>query len=93
MALGDSGALHCFVSETLVAKFELLVLPGDGIEVTLADRSQVEVSMTCFVLLVVCSACLQALHHVFQHQVLPRLNDDIVLGINWLQATNPVIDW
>ena len=56
LALVDSGALHCFVSEALVAKFELLLLPGDCMEVMLADRSQVEASKTCLVPLVVCSA-------------------------------------
>ena len=25
--------------------------------------------------------------------VLPELNRDIVLGIDWLQATDPVINW
>ena len=38
MALVDSSASHCFVSEVLVTKFELLVLPGDCMEVTLADK-------------------------------------------------------
>ena len=56
VALVDSNALHCFVSETLVAKFGLPVLPGDGMEMMLADRSQVEASKTCLVPLVVCSA-------------------------------------
>ena len=57
VALVDSGALHCFVSETLAARFGLPVLPGDGMEVTLADGRQVEASKTCLVPLVVCSAC------------------------------------
>ena len=56
VALVDSGALHCVVSEMLVAKFGLLVLPGDCMEVTLADGSQVEAFKTCLVPLVVCSA-------------------------------------
>ena len=33
MALVDSGATHCFVSEALVTKFGLLVKPGVGIDV------------------------------------------------------------
>ena len=56
VALVDNGALHCFMSETLVAKFELPVLPGDGMEVILADRSHVKASKTYLVPLVVCSA-------------------------------------
>ena len=57
VALVDSGALHCFVSETLVTKFELQVLPGDGMDVKLANRSQVKASKTCMVPLVVCAVC------------------------------------
>ena len=93
MALVDSGALHCFVSEMLVARFELPVLPGDGMEVTLADSNQVEVSKTRLVPLVVCTVHYQALHCVVKCQVSPRLNHDTVLVLNWLQVTNPVIDW
>ena len=57
VALFDSDALHCFMSEMLVAKFELLVLPRDGMEVALADGSQVEACKTCLVPLVMCSEC------------------------------------
>ena len=39
VALIDSGATHCFVLATLVAKFELPVKPGGSMEVTLADGS------------------------------------------------------
>ena len=93
VALADSGATHCFVSEALVTKFGLLVKPGVGMDVTLSDGSQVLASQTCLVPLVVCSACCQALHCVVECRVLPQLNHDVVLGVDWLQATNPVIDW
>ena len=39
VALVDSGATHCFVLATLVAKFELPVQPGGSMDVMLADRS------------------------------------------------------
>ena len=39
VALIDIGATNCFVSATLVAKFELTVKPGGSMEVTLADGS------------------------------------------------------
>ena len=55
VALVDSGAMHSFVCTALVSKFSLLVKPGGDMEVTLADRNQVEVSQTCCVPLVVCS--------------------------------------
>ena len=93
VAFVDSGALHCFVSETLVAEFELPVLPGDGMEVMLADGSQVKASKTCLVPLVVCSAYYQALHCVFECRLLPKLNHDIVLGVDWLQVTNTSSDY
>ena len=54
VALVDSGAMHS-VSAALVSKFSLPVKPGGDMEVTLADGSQVEVSQTCCVPLVVCS--------------------------------------
>ena len=93
VALVDSGTTHCFMSEALMTKFGLPVKPGVGMDVTLADGSQVLVLKTCLVPLVVCSAHCQALHCVVECRVLPQLNHDIVLGVDWLQATNPVIDW
>ena len=56
VAFVHSSVLHCFASESLVAKLELLVLPGDGMEVMLADGSQAKASKTCLMPLVVCSA-------------------------------------
>ena len=93
VALVDSGATHCFVSEALVAKFGLPVKPGVGMDVMLADRSKVLALQTCLVLVVVCSACCQVLHCVVECCVLLQLNHYVVLGVDWLQATNPVIDW
>ena len=69
VALFDSSVSYCFVSETLVAKLGLPVLPGDGMEVMLAGESQVEASKTCLVPLVVCSAHYQALNCVIKCQV------------------------
>ena len=54
VALVDSGAMHSFVSTELVSRFSLPVKPGGDMEVTPADRSQVEASQTCCVPLVVC---------------------------------------
>ena len=93
VALIDSGARHCFVSEALVTKFGLPAKPGVGMDVMLADGSQVLALQTCLVPLVVCSACCQTLHCVVAFHVLPQLNHDVVLGVDWLQATNPVINW
>ena len=62
-------------------------------DVTLADGGQVSASHTSLVALVVCAERGRALHCVVKCHVLPELNHDIVLGIHWLQATNPVINW
>ena len=47
----------------------------------------------CLVLLTVCADRGIALHTVVCCHVLPCLNHDVVLGIHWLLAANPVIDW
>ena len=44
VALIDSGKMHCFVSEALVTKLGLPVKPDLGMDVILANRSQVLVS-------------------------------------------------
>ena len=62
-------------------------------DVTLADGSKVSALHTCLVPLVVCAEHGRALHCVVKCCVLPELNNDVVLGIHWFQATNPVIDW
>ena len=55
MVLVDTGESHSYVSAELVSKFSLPMMPGGDMEVTLADRSQVQASETCCVPLVVCS--------------------------------------
>ena len=67
--------------------------PVGDMEVMIADGSQVEASQICFVPLVVCSGDCYALHCTVNCRVLPQLNHDVVLGADWLQATNPNIDW
>ena len=47
----------------------------------------------CLVPLIVCVDRGIALHTVVCCRVLPSLNHDVVLGIDWLRASNPVIDW
>ena len=47
----------------------------------------------CLVPLIACANGGIALYIVVECHVLPWLNHDIVLGIDWLQASNPVINW
>ena len=79
VALIDSGATHCFVSATLVAKFELLVKPGGSMDVMLVGGSLVSALHTCLVPLVVCAERGRALYCVVKCHVLPELNHNIVL--------------
>ena len=76
-----------------MTSFGLPMVSGESMEVTLADGSQVSASHTCLVPLIVCADGGIALHTVVKCRVLPWLNHDVVLGIDWLQASNPVIDW
>ena len=62
-------------------------------DVTLANGSQVSALYMCLIPLVVCAQCGRALHCMVKCHVPPDLNHNVVLGIDWLQATNPVIDW
>ena len=48
---------------------------------------------TCLVPLIVCADKGIALHTVVRCCVLPSLNYDIVLGIDWLWASKTVINW
>ena len=60
---------------------------------TLADGSQISALHTCLVPLVLCAKRGRGLHCVVNHCVFPELNHSVVVGIDWLQATNPVINW
>ena len=61
--------------------------------VTLADGSTATATSTSIVPLVLCSISGQAMFVAVECRVLPKLNHDVVLGVDWLQDTNPVIDW
>ena len=54
VALVDSGAMHSFVAQELVQKYQLPVTVDDGMQVTLADGSLVTSSTFCKVPLVSC---------------------------------------
>ena len=46
VSLVDSGASHSFVAANVVKKYQLTVILGTSMVVTLADRSQVTISET-----------------------------------------------
>ena len=76
-----------------MSKHGLAVSPGQSMLVTLADGSNVEASEMCVVSLVFCSDTGCAISCMVECRALPRLNHDVVLGHNWLQHVNPVINW
>ena len=47
VALVDSGTSHSFVAAKLVKKYQLTIILGTSMVVTLADDSQVTTSETC----------------------------------------------
>ena len=49
LAFVDSGASHSFVAAKLAKKYQLTVIMGKSMVVTLADSSQVTKSETCSV--------------------------------------------
>ena len=54
IALGDNSASHSFVAAKLVEKYQLTIILGTSMVVTLADGSQVKMSKTCSVLIITC---------------------------------------
>ena len=55
VALVDSGASYSFVASKLVEKYQLTVILGTSMVVTLADGSQVTKSETCSVPIITCT--------------------------------------
>ena len=48
---------------------------------------------TCYVPIITCIMSKKPVYCVVQCRILPTLQHDFVLGVNWLQQVNPVIDW
>ena len=55
IALVDNGASHSFVAANLVEKYQLTVILGTSMLVTLADGSQVTISETCSIPIIMCT--------------------------------------
>ena len=85
VALVDSGALHSFVSAELVSK-----------GVTWKSHLLMEVRWKCHrhvvFLWLYTLGITMTLHCTVYCIVLPHLNHDILLGVDWLQSTNPSIN-
>ena len=62
------------------------------ISIFLATGSEVVLDLMCFVPIVFCNVGGFAItKHVTCH-IIKKLSSDIILGMNWLKTTNPVIN-
>ena len=84
----DSGATHCFISPHIVSQAQLPLQSAPSMIVTLADGTQLTSSHSVDFLLI-----LHDQHMHINARTVDNLSHDIVLGMNWLNAFNPVIDW
>ena len=85
----DSGATHNFVGKSTVLRLGAKLQSADCLPVTLADGSLVEVREVCELLVNFSPeySCKVSCY------VLPKLSSEVVLGMAWLRAANPVVDW
>lgn len=87
--LMDSGATGNFISDRVVTALELQIEPEDNEdELTLADgslvkaRGRVQFQLHC-----------GRFKQMVSARIFPNLHKEIILGMPWLQETNPAIDW
>ena len=93
LVLVDSGASHSFVASKLVKKYQLTVILGTSMVVTLANGNQVTTSKTCSIPIITCTMSNNPVSCMIQCRILPKLLHNLVLGVDWLQKVNLVIDW
>ena len=85
----DSGATGNFISDRVMATLELQVEPEEEAEeLSLADGSMVKASGYVQFRL----QCGKFKQDV-RARVFPNLHKEVILGMPWLERTNPVIDW
>ena len=92
----DSGATHSFVTRDFVQKLGVTSITDDTLRVTLADQSVVHTAQAAMLHLqlydnrghLIPSTSMPVTRHVLEIMPVP-----VVLGMPWLQAVNPKIDW
>ena len=92
VAFVDSGASHSFAASKLLQKYNLNIVLDTSMVVTLASGSQVEICKTCYVPIITCTMSNKPVCCMVLCRILPTLQQDLVLGVDWLQQVNPVID-
>ena len=61
--------------------------------VTLADGSELACSETVSAVVEFIGQDGRSIRLVVSFRVVERLHNDCILGVDWLKANNPVIDW
>jgi hypothetical protein len=90
MILVDSGSSHCFVSESLAASLEGAQRARRPVKVKIADGGE----LLCDRELVGCQWWCQGATFSSHFKVLPLGGYDVIIGMDWLQAHNPMgLDW
>jgi hypothetical protein len=90
MMLVDSGSSHCFVSEEVAATLAGNQRARTPVKVKIADGGE----LICDKELVGCDWWCQGATFSSNFKVLPLGGYDVIIGMDWLQARNPMgLDW
>eukprot|EP00877_Chromochloris_zofingiensis_P013639 jgi/Chrzof1/8529/Cz03g14150.t1 len=90
VALVDSGATHCFIGRRFVSRNGLNFVNGlDSYTIVTADGTKHSSSA------IIPSILVKIGEHYRTHLkfIVADIDEDIILGADWLKATNPHIDW
>ena len=99
----DSGATNSFVHREVVQYLNITTGAGPAVRVTLANGSYIDCSIPIPLYLKLhrnlqyksYSRVSETVHvgfHILCY-ILPNLIIDVVLGMDWLHAINPLVDW
>ena len=88
----DSGASHLFVTESMVKSHKWLAAITEVMSIHLATGIQAVLDSMCTIPKVFCDTGRQAITQHITCLLVKNLSYDIILGMDWLKTTNPVID-
>ena len=89
LALVDSGAACCFVSRQFATKHQLQLIQCPAYDITLADKSNTTSNQYATLTLTICGVRIQLSALLVDNLAVGNL----YLGITFLKALNPIIDW
>ncbi len=95
-ALIDSGATHSFASKQLInflSSSQVTEVHAQQLDVSLADGSVVPSDLAIKLDLIFPTAAFDDYEQSHEFRVVPQLNHDVILGMDWLKKYQPDIDW